>query len=351
MIPDWLSNIHPLIIHFPIALLVVAVLFEIGRLFFKNNDWMTKTILSLYAIGTTGLLAAFWSGRRAVEAVTVSGDAVPVVTTHEDWALYTLIFYTIFTIARFLVWWKEKDKFTIQLVVIISAIVGTGMLWYTGELGAKLVYKHGVAVGEVDRLNQHIEILEQRLAEFRVEAGPEFQDDGSWIWRFGVGSDELLSQSFNIVGDNNFQSEIAREVDRTHLELVAPEGAVFFYTGGNLRTIDGRVEVNLTDFTGSFKLIHHFTDTNNYQYIRINNSELQQGQIINGEDSVLGSGQVESDGWHVFRVTASGRHFYGYQNDRTIVHTHADELVEGKTGFSIYGNGTIKIRVLEFKSL
>jgi hypothetical protein len=40
------------------------------------------------------------------------------------------------------------------------------MLWYTGELGAKLVYKHGVAVGEIDRLGQQIEELEQRLAEF-----------------------------------------------------------------------------------------------------------------------------------------------------------------------------------------
>jgi len=39
--------------------------------------------------------------------------------------------------------------------------------------GAKLVYKHGVAVSEIDRLGQQIDELEQCLAGFREEAGPD----------------------------------------------------------------------------------------------------------------------------------------------------------------------------------
>jgi uncharacterized membrane protein len=66
MIPDWIPNIHPLVVHFPIALLVIAVLFDAARIYFKEESWLQKMVLALYATGSAGLIAAFWSGRRAV---------------------------------------------------------------------------------------------------------------------------------------------------------------------------------------------------------------------------------------------------------------------------------------------
>ena len=91
MFPDWIPNIHPFIVHFPIALLVIAVLFDLSRLWFKKQEWLHHTVVALYTTGTLGLIAAFISGRQAVNTVSVTGDAIPVVTSHEDWALYTLI--------------------------------------------------------------------------------------------------------------------------------------------------------------------------------------------------------------------------------------------------------------------
>ncbi len=351
MIPDWIPNIHPLVVHFPIALLVIAVLFDAARLYFKEESWLQKAVLALYATGSVGLIAAFWSGRRAVETVSVTGDAIPVVTTHEDWALYTLIYFLVFTAIRFVTWWKELEKgFLLPLLVLIG-FGGAGMLWYTGERGAELVYKHGVAVGEIDRLGEQIEELEQRLAQFREEAGPEIREDGSWIWRIGAGAGEALSEYFTIDGDSDIETDTGRDEGRSHLELTASSEMTFIHTGGDLRTIDGRIEVNLSGFDGEFKLIHHYRDSENYQYIRITGSELQQGQIINGFDNVLGSGSIDTDGWHTFSVTASGRHFYGYQNGNTIVHTHADEMEPGTTGFAVSGDGMVKIRLVEFGSV
>jgi len=348
MLPDWIPNIHPFVVHFPIALLVVAVLFDMARLWFRQQSWLHNAVIALYTTGTIGLVAAFWSGRQAVETVSVTGNAVPVVTSHEDWALYTLIFFGIFTAIRLWTWWKDLEKGWMLPVLIAPALIGTGMLWYTGEQGAKLVYKHGVAVGEIDRLGQQIEELEQSLAGFREEAGPELREDGSWIWRIGAGADQALAESFSIEGRDEVQASIERDDGRNHLELTATEEMVFLFTGGDLSVIDGRAEVNLSDFDGNFLLIHHYTDNENYQYIRITGSELQQGQMVNGSDNVLGSGQIETDGWSTFRVTASGQHFYGYQNGNTIVHTHADELEPGKTGIAFNGSGEVKIRLIEF---
>ena len=350
MLPDWIPNIHPFVVHFPIALLVIAVLFDLARLWFREQSWLQNTVITLYSTGTVGLIAAFWSGRQAVDTVSVTGDAVPVVTSHEDWALYTLIFFGIFTAIRLWTWWKELEKGWVLPALIVPALIGTGMLWYTGEQGAKLVYKHGVAVGEIDRLGQQIEELEQRLAGFREEAGPEVRDDGSWIWRIGAGADQVITESFSIEGAETIDASTGRDDGRIHLELSATDEKAFLYTAGDLSAVDGRAEVNLTDFNGELLLIHHFTDSENYQYIRISGSELQQGQMVNGSDNVLGSDQIETDGWSTFRVTASGRHFYGYQNGNTIVHTHADEMEAGQTGFAFAGTGEVKIRLIEFSA-
>lgn len=350
MIPDWIPNIHPFVVHFPIALLIIAVLFDLTRLWFTKQSWLQNMVIALYCTGTVGLIAAFLSGQQAVETVSVTGNAIPVVTSHEDWALYTLIFFGIFTAIRLWTWWKDLEKGWLLPALIIPALIGTGMLWQTGELGAKLVYKHGVAVGKMDRLSQQVEELEQRLAVFRDEAGPEIREDGSWIWRIGAGADQVITESLSIDGVESIDVSTGRDDGRNHLELTATEEMAFLFTGNDLNTIDGRAEVNLDDFDGVFKLIHHYRDSANYQYIRISGSELQQGQMVNELDSVLGSGRVDTGGWTTFRVTASGRHFYGYQNGNTVVHTHDEEMRPGKAGIALRGSGEVKVRLIEFSS-
>ncbi|TVQ06112.1 MAG: hypothetical protein EA359_01590 [Balneolaceae bacterium] len=348
MIPDWIPNIHPFIVHFPIALLVMAVLFDAVRLIFKQQVWLEKATLALYATGSLGLITAFLSGRHAVETVSVTGDAIPVVTSHEDWALYTLIYFLIFTGIRFVTWWKQLEKGFVLPVLVIFSLVGIGMLWQTGELGAKLVYKHGVAVGEIDRMGQQIEELEQRLAEYREEAGPEIRDDGSWIWRVGPDAGEILSEAFTLEGNTGFMADAGRSHGIHHLNLHAGEESSYILFGDVIRNLDGRIELNTEEFEGEIALIHHYQDPSTYQYLRLSGSELSQGQFIDGSDNVLGAGQIDTSAWYTLRVTASGRHFYGYRNGQTIVHTHAGEMEPGKTGFMFSGSGVVKLRLVEF---
>ncbi len=352
MTPDWIPNIHPFIVHFPIALIVVAVVFDIIRAFLKEHDWLHNTVLSLYAAGTVGLLAAFFSGLHAVDTVSITGDAVPVVTAHEDWALYTLIYFSAFTLLRVWTWWQNMEaKQPVRIGLILLAFAGTGMLWYTGEQGAKLVYKHGVAVGEIERLEQQIETLQQDLAQFREEAAPERHGNGSWTWRIGPGADRALEEYFTIDGAELERAALTQSDGRHQLHLEAGEETSFLLFGEAIRNVDGRIELNTEEFSGEFALIHHYQDPEHYQYLRLEDSEVSQGQILNGSDHVLGSGQIDTSDWFTLRVTASGRHFYGYRNGQTIFHTHADEMEPGRTGLLIRGGGTVRVRLVEFKSV
>lgn len=352
MTPDWIPNIHPLIVHFPIALLVVAVLFDVARLLFKKQNWLQNSVIALYSTGTIGLVASFFSGRNAVETVSITGEAISVVTTHEDWALYTLIYFSVFTLLRFWTWWKNLEvKQSISVSLIVLAFAGIGMLWYTGELGTKLVYKHGVAVGEIDRLEAQIENLQRDLAEFREDASPIVEDNGSWIWRIGPGADRVLSESFSLDGAQNLNSELNREDGRQHLELFAEDEMAFLTMANNLRSIEGRVELNTSGFDGEFMLVHHYQNPENYQYLKLNGSELIQGRVENGTEDIFQSGTIDPGSWMILRVTKDGQHFYGYKDGQTIIHSHADEMEPGRTGFAYNGSGVLKIRMIEFSSI
>jgi len=351
MIPDWIPNFHPLIVHFPVALLVVAVALEIYVLVVKKPSWLQQMVLLIYGFGTVGLLAAYISGRQAVETVSITEGAVPVAASHEEWALYTLIYFSVLTLVRLGLWWKEMDEGWMLSVLVAPGLIGVGLLWYTGEQGAELVYKYGVGVGEMDRLEGRIELLEQQLDAFRSESGPDFMEDGSWLWRFGTGSDQLFAEEFSVDGSTDFQTKSGLEEGRKHLEITSTGSTSYFYTSRVMKAVDGRVEINMSEFDGSIMLIHHYIDIENYQYVELSNSELKQGQVRAGVNKVLGTGRIDAAGWNTFSVSASGRHFYGFQNGKTIVHTHADELVPGYTGFALSGSGIAKIRIVEFKSL
>ena len=99
-------SLHVLLVHFPIALLVVALLFDIGCLFFRRRAWLDRAATSLYFIGTVGAGAAYLSGQRAAAALhEISGTAEATLADHQDLALATLAAFSGVTLLRMLVSW------------------------------------------------------------------------------------------------------------------------------------------------------------------------------------------------------------------------------------------------------
>lgn len=143
-----LAALHPQVVHFVIALLVVGVLLRLvslsGRVAFAG-----PAALTLLLLGTGAALVAMKSGTDAhgpVERVPGARDAVE---DHEWWATWTRNVFLLVTLAELAAlglkrWQKEK------LAHFASAglgVIGLVCLLETGEHGGRVVYGHAGGVG------------------------------------------------------------------------------------------------------------------------------------------------------------------------------------------------------------
>jgi uncharacterized membrane protein len=144
---DFLARLHPLVIHFPIALLLAYVLLEtIGIIF--NKDFFSKTAHLFLLLGVLGLVAAVLTGNSAENVARQwikAGAHIPLnaIENHEDFANTTLWFFTGLLVLRTYLVLKNKFTGSLKYVVLILAFAGVYFIYQTGYYGGKLVYGYG----------------------------------------------------------------------------------------------------------------------------------------------------------------------------------------------------------------
>jgi len=149
LIPDWLPNIHPAVVHFPIALLPAAAVVDLLSLFWRQRSTLRDAATWLYLAGTGFALLAYFSGRSGVDAMTLSPVVEPLVNAHENLAFWTTWFFAFFASLRLAVSYIFPPKPVVLLMAFMMAVGGLVMLFETAEHGAALVYQHGLGVSGV----------------------------------------------------------------------------------------------------------------------------------------------------------------------------------------------------------
>ncbi len=137
--------LHPMIVHFPIALLLVGFLSEILGLILKK-EFFTKTAFYLLILGTLGVVAAYVSGDIAGEGIAETGALKNALELHEEAAKLSLWLMTAAAIIRIgFVFWK-KYAGVYKWVSLILFLVGVLSIIRTGYYGGELVFKHAAGV-------------------------------------------------------------------------------------------------------------------------------------------------------------------------------------------------------------
>ena len=147
-----LPNLHPAVVHFPIALLITAFGFDLAALALRSRRWLDKTATSLYVLGAVAAGVTYLTGDHAAEGLKgVRGTAQAAIYDHADAALITLLAFIAIAILRLIVVWRDRTAArtpigALRIVVVILALAGLAQLARTADMGGALVYRHGISV-------------------------------------------------------------------------------------------------------------------------------------------------------------------------------------------------------------
>lgn len=135
--------LHPLVVHFPIALLLAATVIEIVNLFLKK-DYLSKSGTLLVVVGVLSGLVTLLTGDPAEEfAFDNWGKGIhDTVELHSLLANISVILFAIVAAVKLFGKRFKLNKNLITALVIIFSVAGSTTLAITGHLGGKIVYQH-----------------------------------------------------------------------------------------------------------------------------------------------------------------------------------------------------------------
>jgi len=139
------NHLHPMLVHFPIALIMVGFLADIIFLFYKKEKCLYKTGFYLMILSTLGVISAFGSGYFfAIEPT--EGEIVKIYELHETCALITMIIAIIGLALRIYIMMKKKEDTQLKWVVLSLYLLGAVFVSVTGFLGGNMVYTYMIGI-------------------------------------------------------------------------------------------------------------------------------------------------------------------------------------------------------------
>ena len=140
-----LTHLHPMSVHFPIALLIVGFLSDIVGLLTKR-DFFTQAGFYLFTLGALGVIAAFITGSQAGDGIVEEGALNQALETHEGVAELTIWVVSSAAVFRIALFLLKKYSGVLKMVSLALGLLAVMAIARTGYYGGELVYKHAAGV-------------------------------------------------------------------------------------------------------------------------------------------------------------------------------------------------------------
>jgi uncharacterized membrane protein len=137
-----LANIHPLLVHFPIAFLSLFVLIDLIGTARRQSEWRNFAGGLLY-LGTAFAALTVWAGFHAAETVPHGHNVHEIMERHEHLGI------SILGLSLALSAWRLRRSVDGFGIYNLLSVILAGILILGADLGGLMVYKYGVAVQAV----------------------------------------------------------------------------------------------------------------------------------------------------------------------------------------------------------
>lgn len=148
-----LPNIHPFLVHFPVALFTTALACDVVLLLGFRRAWLDRTSVLLYVVAALSSGGAAISGKVAADAISerVSASVNEAIALHGDWAFFSVVLLFVVAALRFDSTWRDRTENVptvgrARLVALVVALVAQWVVLHTAGRGGELVYRYGVSV-------------------------------------------------------------------------------------------------------------------------------------------------------------------------------------------------------------
>jgi uncharacterized membrane protein len=342
-----LPNLHPALIHFPLAVIPLALLCDLAVLA-TRKAWLDRTAALLWAVGALGAIGAVLSGRDAADGlVDVAAKIEPLIGAHSDLAHQVLYALLVLVALRLAVTWKRPEVMVSapRLLLLAAAFGVQSPLLIAADRGGHLVYGNGVSVDlpvqEQPRQPDPVITTLSDPPESRLQDDPQ----GTVTWAPAAGDGAALGTLI-----------MAPEgAEISGLQALAPpsaEGLVLQVTGRALLLLPGlfddvKVEARLdrSDFQGTVGLLHHVHshDSHDSFVLVAPQGETRLDQTKTGTSEVLDSAKTNAGDVVLMEVRAAGSHLKGFLGGEMVVHGHAHPTGAGQVGLLLDGQGTVRV--------
>jgi uncharacterized membrane protein len=137
-----ITNIHPLLVHFPIAFLSLFVAVDLIGTAAKKSE-LRQFAGGLLYLGTVFAGLTVWAGIHAAETVPHGHNVHAIMERHEQLGL------SILALSMALTAWRLRRPVDSWGIYNVFSIVLLGLIIFGADLGGLMVYKYGVAVEAV----------------------------------------------------------------------------------------------------------------------------------------------------------------------------------------------------------
>lgn len=138
------THLHAMIVHFPVALVLVAFLSELIGLILKKQFYLQASFYILVLAGL-GAIAAYLSGNAAGDGMD-GGSLQRAMEDHEESATFTLWLTMAAAGAKIVLCFIQKEMRWLKILAFTLLFAAAGSVARTGYLGGELVFKHAAGV-------------------------------------------------------------------------------------------------------------------------------------------------------------------------------------------------------------